>query len=112
MRTHRQHHDYHGQRQGPPEAAAKIDQFGVFFILQLRHYRLQRHAANRTAARSWLPNLRMHRTGIYRAFWNFLLWLRLDLAMEWSRGACYRWIMVLMGMCVHGSSFLILSLSA
>ena len=61
---HGQHHHGNAQWQGPPEAAAKVQQLGVFGLVQAGHFRLQRHAALRATARVVLPHLGVHGAGV------------------------------------------------
>ena len=65
---HRQHHDR-------PRVSGSVHQkrrlksrsSGIVLVLQAGHFRLQRHAADRTSARVVLADLRMHRAGVDRA---------------------------------------------
>src|SRR5947207_7353990 len=55
-----------GQRQSDPDPSAHIREFGVWSLVGGDGHRLQRHAADRAAARPDLANLRMHRAGVDR----------------------------------------------
>ena len=70
MAAHLEHDDRHRQRQADPEPARHVDEFGVRPGLGGRHHRLERHAADRARARPDLPDLRVHRAGVDRAFRN------------------------------------------
>lgn len=67
MTEHGQHEHDQGQRQGPEEAAAEIRELGILAVVEARHHRFQRHAAERTGARMVLHDFRMHGTGVLRA---------------------------------------------
>ena len=71
MAQHRQQEHNHGQRQRPPEAMREIAQLRVLLIVQGRHFRFQRHPADRAGARPFLADFRVHRTGVDRAGWSF-----------------------------------------
>ena len=64
---HGQHEDNGRQWQGPPEAALKVTQLGVFIVLQSRHDRLQCHATFRAVAGVILTHFGVHRTGVDRS---------------------------------------------
>ncbi len=55
-----------------PQPVSEVDQLGIVGVLGERAHRLERHAANRAGARSFLHDLRMHRAGVERAAWQRL----------------------------------------
>src|SRR5690606_23649492 len=59
-----QHDQRHGQGRADPEAPRHVDELRVGPVADRNPLRLEGHAADRTAARTLLPDLRMHRTGI------------------------------------------------
>ena len=67
MPAHLQRDHRHGERERDPEAPRHVDEFGVRAFGRRRDLRLQRHAADRAAARADLADLRMHRAGVDRA---------------------------------------------
>jgi predicted nucleic acid-binding Zn-ribbon protein len=73
--AHRQRHDDDRQWQRPPEAPRKVAQFRVLVVVQRRHLRLERHAADRAVAGCRLADLWVHRAGV-------------DRRTRWLRGSC------------------------
>ncbi len=65
--AHFQRHDRHCQQQPDPEPAGHVDKLGIGTGVRGRHFRFERHAADRTRAGALLPHLRMHRAGENRA---------------------------------------------
>ena len=61
--AHIERYDRHRQREPDPEPPRHVEQFGIGVALRLRHFGFERHAADRTGARTLLPNLRMHGAG-------------------------------------------------
>src|SRR3546814_7122173 len=61
LAEHGQHQRHHRQRKRPPEPAREVAKFRIVIVLQARHFRLQRHAAERTVTRTLLPDFRVHR---------------------------------------------------
>src|SRR4029079_4860226 len=57
----------HCECQRDPEAPTHVDQFRVRPLIQRDLFGLERHAADRTASGTDLPDLGMHRTGVDRA---------------------------------------------
>src|SRR6202035_2494485 len=68
VRTHFKDDDRYRQRGGDPEAPRHVDQFGAGAGYFADADWFQRHAADRAGARSDLPDLRMHRASVDRAF--------------------------------------------
>ena len=68
MAAHLQGDDRHGQRKADPEAPGHVDKLGVGPGLGRDHHGFKRHAADRAGARTDLPDLRVHRAGVDRAF--------------------------------------------
>ena len=68
MLAHIEQHDRNGERRRDPKPARHVGQLGIGRAVGGHHVRLERHAADRTASRSDLADLRMHRTGVDRAF--------------------------------------------
>ena len=66
MPAHFQRHHGHGEREADPQAARHIDKLGIGAAPGRRLDRLQRHAADRAAAGTGLPDLGMHRTSVDR----------------------------------------------
>ena len=66
--AHLQHEHRNGQRQRDPEPPRHVGEFGIGAAVGGHHVRLERHAADRAAPRPDLAHLRMHRTGVDRAF--------------------------------------------
>jgi hypothetical protein len=64
MVAHLDHEHRKGQPQRDPESPGHVDQFRIGRIVERDLFGLQRHAADRTTARTDLPHLRMHRTGV------------------------------------------------
>ena len=64
MAAHLEHEHRQGQHQRDPEPPRHVDQFGIAGLVERDLLGLQRHAADRATARSDLPHLRMHRTGV------------------------------------------------
>src|SRR5687767_7778053 len=64
---HRQQEDWKSKRAPNPESSCHAPQFAVV-LFGIRHHRLwfERHAADRTASRTILLNLRVHGTGVDR----------------------------------------------
>ncbi|MDT4831432.1 hypothetical protein FQZ97_649420 [compost metagenome] len=65
VRRHGQQRHNDRQWQGPPEPSGEVLELRIFLLFQLGDYRFQGHAADRTAARARLADLRVHRTGIF-----------------------------------------------
>ncbi|MCY1544041.1 hypothetical protein D9M68_798930 [compost metagenome] len=65
VRRHGQQRHNDRQWQGPPEPPGEILELRIFFLVQLRDYRLQGHSADRTATGARLANLRVHWTGVF-----------------------------------------------
>src|SRR5581483_11257318 len=64
MSAHFQHKDRCRQHKPDPEPPRHVGEFGVRPAIQARDLRLQRHAADRTAAGADLTYLGMHRAGV------------------------------------------------
>ncbi len=64
LAEHGQHERHHSQRKRPPEPAREVAKFRIVIVLQARHFRLQRHAAEGTVAWTLLPDFRVHRAGV------------------------------------------------
>ena len=67
MATHLQNDRRGCQRKSDPEPPRHVGELGVRGIVERHHLGLKRHAADRAATRPDLPDLRMHRTGVYRS---------------------------------------------
>ena len=65
--AHRQSQERNRQHRRHPEAPREIDQFGIGRIVERRRFGFERHAANGASARSFLTDLRVHRTRPDRA---------------------------------------------
>jgi hypothetical protein len=63
------------QHQRDPESPGHVDQLGIGRIVERDLFGLQRHAADRTTARTYLLHFRMHRTGVDGAGRRFRLGL-------------------------------------
>ena len=70
--THLEDHHRDGEGETHPETAGHVEQFGIGPGLGCCEFGLERHAADRTIAGPDLPDLRMHRAGVDRAFGNVL----------------------------------------
>ena len=89
-------HDKDRQRkhEADPEPARHVREFGIGLVRRGRQFRLQRHAANRARARPFLPDFRMHGTGIDRALGHrrsrrcFRLQIALRVPFELHLAAC------------------------
>src|SRR6516162_338728 len=68
MATHFEDYDRNGERETDPETAGHVDQLGIWSCVSSCEFGLERHAADRTIAWPDLPNLRVHRAGVDRAF--------------------------------------------
>ena len=69
MRPHGEHNDGCTEGQADPEPPCEVDKFGVGAgIRRWNPHRLQRHAANRTVAKFFTYDFRIHRAGVERAF--------------------------------------------
>ena len=66
--AHLQREDGKRQHEPDPEPARHVDQFMVRRGFRRDQKRLERHAADRAGAGAYLPDLRMHRAGVDRAF--------------------------------------------
>ena len=68
MRAHLQDDDRKRQHEADPEAARHVGELGIGPAVGGRELGLERHAADRAGAGADLPDLRMHRAGVDRAF--------------------------------------------
>src|SRR5579863_3153565 len=69
MRAHLRYDDRQREHGRNPKPARHVSEFGaVTFAASLG---FERHAADRTTAGTDLPDLRVHRAGIDRAFWRY-----------------------------------------
>jgi len=69
MAAHLEHDDRDREHKPDPEASRHIDELRIGTAFRRHLDRLERHAANRAASRSHLPDLGMHRAGVDRALW-------------------------------------------
>src|SRR6266700_6571879 len=67
MTSHFQDHRRNGQDAADPETSGHVGEFGIWRRIESGDLGFERHAADRTASRSDLADLRMHRTGVDRA---------------------------------------------
>ena len=67
MLGHRHDEQRHGERDADPEPPRHVAQLGVALVAGGRRHRLERHAADRAAARPLAHDLGVHRAGPQRA---------------------------------------------
>ena len=67
MLTHLEHEDGDCQHEADPEPPRHVGEFGIGTAVGGDEQRLERHAADRAGARTFLPDLGVHRAGEDRA---------------------------------------------
>ena len=73
MTAHREREDRNGERQRDPEAPGHVGELLARACRFHGRFRLERHAADRAASGMVLPDLRMHRAGVDRAWRGVLV---------------------------------------
>ena len=82
VRAHFEHEDGDREHKADPEPACHVDKFGVWSGIAPRELRLERHPADWAGAGTDLPDLRMHRTCVDRAFGNGLRLARAEIFLR------------------------------
>ena len=70
--AHRIGEERQGEERAPPDPSPHVDEFGIGALVQGDRFGFEGHPAYRAGARPRLPDLRMHRTGVYRTFRDIL----------------------------------------
>ena len=68
MLTHFEPNHWYREGKPEPEPPGHLDELRIGARIASNRFGLQPHTADRTRTRTNLPNLRMHRAGINRAF--------------------------------------------